>query len=98
MSEDVSAAITRLADYVHLQGGTFVLMIEPPRFPGKVGDDVVQRYLATVRDLANDLEVELLDTYSVGWAEDLYADEVHFNREGTVAFSELVYVLLEELP
>jgi lysophospholipase L1-like esterase len=69
-------------------------MIEPARFPGEVGDDVVQRYLATVRDLANDLEVELWDTYSVGWADDLYADEVHFNREGTEAFSKLVSDLL----
>jgi hypothetical protein len=94
MSEDVRAAITRLADYVQLQGGTFVLMIEPARFSGEVGDDVVQRYLATVRDLANDLEVELWDTYSVGWADDLYADEVHFNREGTEAFSKLVSDLL----
>lgn len=97
MSEDVRAAITRLAEHVQLQGGTFVLMIEPARVPGEVEEDVIQRYLDTVRDLANSLDVELWDTFSVGWAKELYADDVHFNREGTEAFSELVNELLENV-
>ncbi len=94
MSEDVRTAIHRLAEYVRLQGGTLVLMIEPARFPGKVSDQVLQRYLATVNDLAKDLNVDLWDTFAIGWADDLYADDLHFNRRGTEAFSELVNQLL----
>lgn len=94
MSEDVRTAIHRLAEYVKLQGGTFVLMIEPARFPGEVAADVLQSYLGTVRDLAADLDVELWDTFSIGWADDLYADVLHFNRRGTEALSALMNELL----
>lgn len=97
MSDEVRAAITRLAEHVQLQGGVFVLMIEPARYPGEVSEEALQRYLGTVRDLADQLDVELWDTFSIGWADYLYADGLHFNRQGTEAFSALIHELLADV-
>jgi hypothetical protein len=94
MSADVRDAIARLAEQVELQKGTFVLMVEPAPFPGEVTDEMLRSYLGTVQALADELNVELWDTFSIGWADNMYADGTHFNRKGTEAFSKLVSDLL----
>jgi hypothetical protein len=72
-------------------------MVEPGRFPGRVDAESVSEYLDTLNKLALDLEVPLWDTYSIDWEEAMFADEVHFNRQGTEAFTAYFQELLESL-
>lgn len=96
MSADVREAIIGLADVVHRQGGTLVLMIEPTRLGDADPSSLVDTYLDSVRQLAHGVGARFWDTYSPGWDSSYYVDHSHFNRTGTEAFTELVSDLLAE--
>lgn len=94
MSSDAEEAIRRIAERTALQGGQLVLMIEPGNYPGRVTTRDVDQYIATLNQLADRMMVPIWNSYDVDWSPDLYADEAHFNRDGTRQFSAYVASLL----
>jgi hypothetical protein len=97
MSTDSEQAVLALAQDVEEAGATFVLMVEPGRFPGQVAEHDVEGYLDYLQRLASESGVLFWDTYSVGWDDSLYADEAHFNHKGTLAFTKYMDELLTEI-
>lgn len=97
MSDENHSAVEAIAKTVEEGGGTLVLMVEPGRYPGTVRTDEVEQYLGSLQQLAADLDVEYWDTYSLDWDPSLFADEAHFNLEGTILYTNYVSGLLDGL-
>ncbi len=72
-------------------------MLEPGRYPGGADDEAVAAYVAALLELTAELDVVVWDAYSLDWDQSLYADEVHFNEQGAVAFTAYVAEQLRKL-
>jgi len=97
LSSEHMAAVKEIAALVAQRGGTLILMVEPGRYPGRVSSEALSQYLTSLGALASELEIEFWDTYSVGWDQNLYADEAHFNEAGTVRFTDFIANLLSQV-
>jgi hypothetical protein len=97
MSSDNLAALTRTVSALTQEGIEVVVMIEPGSYPGQFSDSEVESYLTSIRDFGHEMGIPVWDTYSVGWDSRYHADEAHFNREGTIAFTTYLAGLVSEL-
>jgi hypothetical protein len=97
MSSDNLAALTRTVSALTQEGIEVVVMIEPGSYPGQFSDSEVESYLTSIRVFGHEMGIPVWDTYSVGWDSSYHADEAHFNREGTIAFTTYLAGLVSEL-
>lgn len=89
-------ALARMIETARAAGVQPILMIEPGRHPDNVPAEVDATYLRELESLAAEMGVPLWDTYSLHWDASNFADEVHFNRNGTERFTELLAEMLIE--
>ena len=82
----VGELITRLQDE-----GIDVVLVDMPRVEAAmeriIGADALERYESDLRSVAAANDVVLLQADEVIVADELFADEVHVNREGAARFS-----------
>lgn len=97
MSDVQERALRRIIETALQAGATPVVLLEPGRFPDKVPDERVAAYINWLHAFTEDLGVEFWDSYSMEWDDSLWADEVHFNRAGTIAFTQYIGERLIEL-
>ncbi len=97
MSAVQERALRRLIATVQQAGITPVVLLEPGRYPDPVDDQTVAAYTDWLRALTDELEVEFWDSHTIDWDESFYADETHFNRAGTIAFSQYIGERILEL-
>jgi hypothetical protein len=90
MSPDNLAALGETLMLLEAEGITGVLMLEPGHYPADVPETDIATFIDSIRVLAREHDVPLWDTYSVDWDASYFADEAHFNREGTRAFTSLL--------
>ncbi len=96
MSHDNARELRESIEELKREGTNVILIIEPGRFPGDVLTIDIDSYVESITRLAADLEIEVWDTYHLEWDPAMYADEAHFNRAGTVAFTRHVAFLLDQ--
>ena len=97
MSASNLEALIETLELLDAEGITGVLMLEPGHYPGDVSEKDIASFIDSIRVLAREHDVPLWDTYSVDWDASYFADEAHFNREGTQAFTKLLAEYLREL-
>jgi hypothetical protein len=97
MSDMQERALRRIIEAARQSDVTPIVLLEPGRYPNEVDDQMITDYMAWLRDLADELEVEFWDGYSIGWDPSFYADETHFNEKGAIAFTRYVGERLLEL-
>ena len=88
-------ALKAMVETARSGGAEVVIVLEPGRYPRAVPESTVTDYIEWVSTRAIQLDVPFWDTYSRDWDPDLFADEAHFNRSGTLLYSELLGVLLQ---
>lgn len=97
MSDVQERALRRIIDTARQSGVTPVIFLEPRDFPEVIDHKMIADYITSLRELADELEVEFWDSYSMDWEDSFYADERHFNDKGTVAFTRYIGEKLLEL-
>ena len=97
MSDVQERALRRLIDTARQAGAKPVVLLEPGNYPDGSNEQKIAAYIAWLRDLTEELEVEFWDSYSIGWDDSFFADETHFNDKGAVAFTQFVGERLLEL-
>jgi len=97
MSAVQERALRRIIETATHTGVTPVVLLEPGRYPDAVDDAQLAAYRDWLIALTDELAVEFWDSYSLPWDESYYADETHFNRQGTVAFTDYIGERLLEL-
>jgi lysophospholipase L1-like esterase len=96
MSEANETALGRLIAQVRSRGIDVVLLLEPGRHP-EATESLTSQYIGWLSHLATDLEVPTIDAHNQTWDPSFFADEAHFNREGTVAFTRFMAAELASL-
>lgn len=87
LSSHQLAALKTVVEIAVTSGAHPVIVIEPSRRPGDGLSSRVLGYTRWLRALASEWGVEIWDAYSIDWEPTLFADDVHFNRAGTTAYS-----------
>lgn len=90
MSDVQERALRRIIETALDAEVTPIVLLEPGGYPDEVADQRVAAYIDSIRALAEGFGVEFWDSYSIDWDSSLYADETHFNRTGTIAFTDYV--------
>lgn len=90
-------ALEELIDSVRVKGARPVLFVEPVCCH-RDANRATRRYVDWLLRSAEDWDVTVWDTYTRDWPLDFYADESHFNRRGTEAFSVFLGNLLQGMP
>ena len=90
MNSENELALRRTVEFLREAGTTVVLMIEPAQYPGEVPEADIREYLESIERIGRDLEVPVWNTYSLAWGKLMFADGIHFNRDGTEAFTRLI--------
>jgi hypothetical protein len=96
MSPEQTDALERMILSSQQRGTNVVLLLEPGRFPDGAAEVDTVAYISWLEDRASEWGIEFWDTYSIEWEAAFFADEAHFNRRGTEAFTHYLAGLLND--
>jgi hypothetical protein len=99
LPENQEQAIRQINKLSVTNGTQLVLLIEPSgdEFMKRFRPERVSAFIESLEQLGEDLGIPVWDTFSIDWPEEMYADGVHFNREGTIAYSHQISTMLASL-
>jgi len=93
MDSDNQAALARIVEKALDSGATPIIVVEPTRAVEERIESSAS-YVDSLEALAIDLGAEFWDMNALEWPDSMFADNNHFNREGTAQYTQAVLQLL----
>lgn len=91
------SALLRVIEMVRDTGATAAILIEPGLSLEGSRSHTDRGHLRWLKDKASEWDVPIWDTFSMDWEESMFADSLHFNREGTEAYTRHLSTLVRDL-